>query len=313
MATQPTNPTAEPVTKPQSLLDSIAEEMAREQARVGSRYMPTLTPKQFTEREQLIKDLREMLVEGTDYGVIPGTEKPTLLLPGAQKVCAYFGYVPRYTFDVAIEDWSGAQHGEPLFYYRLVCDLEKDGKRVGSGLGSCNSWETKYRFRWMTNPPAGMDRDKLVTRDASLYEPAFAIKAKETGGKYGKPLSYWERWDAAIASGEAVKDETRKTKDGRPMTGYRMGGVEYRVPNESFPDTINTVLKIGKKRAYIDGTLSATGLSQYFHQDLEDMDPTGIDTGGHAVGTQAASDAVADRKVKAARAEPPADLPEELR
>lgn len=307
MSAQPSNP--EPVIREQSLLDRIAEETAIEQARVGARYMPTLTPKQFTEREHLIKELREMLVEGTDYGVIPGTEKPTLLLPGAQKVCAYFGYVPTYHFDVAIEDWTGAKHGEPLFYYRLVCDLEKDGKRVGSGLGSCNSWETKYRYRWMANPPAGMDKDKLVTRDASLYEPNFAIKAKETGGKFGKPLDYWARWDAAIASGEAVEDNTRKKKDGTKMFGYRMGGVEYRIPNENFPDTINTVLKIGKKRSYIDSTLSATGLSQYFTQDLEDMDTSSIDTAGQPHGTQAAADAVATRKL----AEPDPTLTDEIR
>lgn len=282
-----------------SLLDQIAEEQERTKANIASRYMPTLSPKQFTEREKLMKELREMLVENIDYGVIPGTEKPTLYLAGAQKVCAYFGYVPRYSYDAVIEDWDGSQYGEPLFYYRISCVLEKDGHPVGGGLGSCNSWETKYRYRWFQSLPAGMDASKLLTRDATLFEPGFAISKKETGGKYGKPMEYWQRWEAAIESGEATR-ETRKKKDGGDLAGYKMGGVEYRVPNDQFADTINSVLKIGKKRAYLDSTLSATGLSQYFTQDLEDNNEP-IDTGGHQTGTQAAANHVAQKKIADAK------------
>jgi hypothetical protein len=322
MATSQPNPQSteqSPVAKT-SLLDQIVEETERERAKIGARYMPTLTVKQFTEREKLLKELREMLIgptkehpEGVDYGVIPGTEKPTLLLPGAQKVCAYFGYVPRYRFDVSIEDWTGSSHGEPLFYYRLVCDLEKDSKTVGSGLGSCNSWESKYRYRWSAIPPAGVAESTLVSRDASLYEPLFAIQKGETAGKYGKPAEYWQRWKDAIESGVAVADNSRKTKTGTYMQGFRMGGTEYRVPNENFPDVINTVLKIGKKRAYIDATLSATGLSQYFTQDVEDLvertaAPEDIDTGGHPVGTKEAANHVAETKLKQADTEIPAEV-----
>src|SRR6185312_5705350 len=65
--------------------------------------------------------------------------------------------------------------------------------------------------------------------------------------------------------------------------------------NSDFADTINTCQKMGQKRAYIAATLSATGASQYFTQDLEDMD---IDTGGHAKGTQEAADYVRDQKLK---------------
>ena len=38
------------------------------------------------------------------------------------------------------------------------------------------------------------------------------------------------------------------------------------------PNTYNTVLKIAKKRAYVDCVLTMAGLSGYFTQDLEDMD-----------------------------------------
>jgi hypothetical protein len=44
-----------------------------------------------------------------------------------------------------------------------------------------------------------------------------------------------------------------------------------RVANPDFADVINTVQKIGAKRAYVGACLSATGASQYFSADLEDM------------------------------------------
>lgn len=40
----------------------------------------------------------------------------------------------------------------------------------------------------------------------------------------------------------------------------------------SHPNTFNTVMKIAKKRAYVDCVLTMSGLSGYFTQDLEDMD-----------------------------------------
>ncbi len=120
----------EVLTVEKSLLDQIAEETAR----VGARYMPTLTVKQFTEREKLLRELKEMLMEGVDYGVIPGTEKPTLLLPGAQKICTFFGYVPHYEVR-QIEEWTPDKYGEPLFYYDYTCVLLKDRQGVGEGRG----------------------------------------------------------------------------------------------------------------------------------------------------------------------------------
>lgn len=42
--------------------------------------------------------------------------------------------------------------------------------------------------------------------------------------------------------------------------------------NPDIADVYNTVLKMAKKRAYVDGILSATAASDIFTQDLEDMD-----------------------------------------
>jgi len=60
---------------------------------------------------------------------------------------------------------------------------------------------------------------------------------------------------------------------------YRYRGGEE---NPDIADVYNTVLKMGKKRAHIDATLTVTGAADLFTQDLIDEDSTG-DTGREPV------------------------------
>lgn len=282
------------MTQERSLLDQIAEETAR----VGARYMPTLTVKQFTEREKLLRELKEMLVEGVDYGVIPGTQKPTLLLPGAQKICTFFGYVPHYT-ETSIESWTADQYGEPLFYYKYICCLFKNNEAVGEGIGSASSWESKYRYRWVSAESAKqLGLENVPTRGGKSAEFKFSVEKAETGGKYGKPAEFWQRFKDGIANGTA-RSIMKADSKGVEREAWEIDTTLYRVPNSDFADTINTCQKVGQKRAYVAATLSATGASQYFTQDLEDMEH--IDTGGFAKGTQEAADYVRDQKLAAGK------------
>lgn len=52
----------------------------------------------------------------------------------------------------------------------------------------------------------------------------------------------------------------------------RYGRTKYRVEAPDPADKANTVLKMAKKRAYVDATLQVASLSDLFTQDLEDMD-----------------------------------------
>ena len=51
------------------------------------------------------------------------------------------------------------------------------------------------------------------------------------------------------------------------------GGSRKRIENEDIADCYNTVLKIAKKRAHIDATLTVTGAADLFTQDLIDEEP----------------------------------------
>ena len=77
--------------------------------------------------------------KGIDYGVIPGTSKPTLLKPGAEKLCRLFSLRPNYELIHFITDFE-----KPIFHYHFRCTLVRQGEVVGQGDGSCNSREKKY-------------------------------------------------------------------------------------------------------------------------------------------------------------------------
>jgi hypothetical protein len=81
--------------------------------------MPALTLQQATARYNLLVDFaKNILREGRDYGVIPGTERHrqegeppnpkdnTLLKPGAEKLCTLFGLAPVFERDGAVEDFE---------------------------------------------------------------------------------------------------------------------------------------------------------------------------------------------------------------
>lgn len=90
--------------------------------------------------------VKSNMISGHDYGVIPGTNKPTLLKPGAEKIAKLLGLCDRYEIIDRKEDW-----GAPFFRYLVKCQLcnVSSGVIVSEGLGECNSYESKYRWRWV--------------------------------------------------------------------------------------------------------------------------------------------------------------------
>ena len=79
------------------------------------------------------------------YGKIPGCgDKPTLLLPGAQKLLLTFRLAPEFYGEENPRD-LGKNHRE----YIIKCRLKhiNTGAFWGEGVGSCSTMESKYRYR----------------------------------------------------------------------------------------------------------------------------------------------------------------------
>lgn len=88
---------------------------------------------------QLQKIVRQKLVQNHDFGVIPGTDKPTLLKPGAEKILGMMGLRSEFDIVDSTRDWQ-----EGFFQYQVRCKLFAGDTLITEGLGSCNTKEKKY-------------------------------------------------------------------------------------------------------------------------------------------------------------------------
>lgn len=242
-------------------------------------FMPLFSVEQAVERKDQINEfIAKVMRENEDYGKMPGgQQKKVLMKPGAEKLCSIFGLSPRYEAECETEDWTGRDHNaEPFFYYRYRCQLYRGDRFMGEAVGSCNSWEQKYRYRWVSEDqlPADADKAALPSRGGrkTLFEFMFAFDKRETTGQYGKPEEHWQMFEKAIADGRARKS-TRTTKKG-DQVGWEIevDMTMYRIPNPDSADTVNTCQKMAQKRALVAAVLVVTNCSDAFTQDLEDQE-----------------------------------------
>lgn len=241
-------------------------------------YQPVMTIETALVRRQTIVDfVAKIMVKDQDFGVIPGTNsKPVLLKPGAEKLCNFFGLEPRFDPIEEVMDLTGQQHGEPFYYIRYRCTLTRNGVVMGVGEGSCNSWESKYRYR-------------EAQRVCPTCNAQAIIKGKE---EYG---GGWLCWKKRGGCGTQYGDNDPR------ITSQPSG----RVPNPDVADQVNTIQKMAQKRALVPATLLATSGSEFFTQDFEDNQPSDQQN------TPAQQEELAKRRI-AETAQPEPELAAEL-
>ena len=113
--------------------------------------------------------VRSQLVEGTDYGKIPGCgEKPTLLKPGAEKISVLLGLRSRFEISREIEDWENG-----FFAYSIRCALVTgSGETVTEGFGLCS---TKERRFGKGDPFSGANIALKMARKRALVDAALTV------------------------------------------------------------------------------------------------------------------------------------------
>ena len=118
--------------------------------------------------------LKRLLVEGCDYGKIPGCgDKPTLLKPGAEKILMSLGLTSSYDIVEHTEDFKD----KGFFSYTVKCTLERNGQKITEGLGQANSKEKKWAYEYVNEKdlPKGTDKEllkskKITTSNGTFYK-----------------------------------------------------------------------------------------------------------------------------------------------
>jgi len=189
---------------------------------MGSGEMAARLADMETKLDLVQKFFKRVMVKDTDYGIIPGTDKPSLLKPGAEKLLAL------YNFSSIVKEKNEVRDLKNGYYQaQLVIQIVHRGTgiAIAEGVGEASSFESKYRYRWSfeSDVPDGIDKKTLLSK---------TFESKRTNKEYKK----------------------------------------YRLENPDLIDQWNTVLKMAKKRALVDATLSATGTSGIFTQSEDDME-----------------------------------------
>jgi hypothetical protein len=102
-----------------------------------------LTAAQLKSRLAIIQDvMRSVMQRDVDYGVIPGTDKPSLFKPGAEKLCVTFRLSAASPDIEAVPEYTG-----DIRYRVRVPVSAADGTVLAVGVGECSTGEEKYRWR----------------------------------------------------------------------------------------------------------------------------------------------------------------------
>jgi len=94
------------------------------------------------ERNKMLQEyVEKMLKSGIDYGIISGSQKPSLYRSGAEKLIQAYGLSKQVSVVNRTECWD-----QGLFNYEVKVTLvnKKTGQIEAEGLGSCNTKEKRY-------------------------------------------------------------------------------------------------------------------------------------------------------------------------
>lgn len=237
----------------------------------GNAALATMSDAEFAIRIASMKTVRErmrqvkaaVLTPGVHYG-FPGAKSAEeiakaekngqtgLYKAGAEVILDFFGLVAGEP-TVEITNGDPLNTTSPTFVMHARVPIHRgdaSGPVVAVGIGAWSTWETKNRYRYAKRKCPACGLETLVM-----------MKEAKRGEFMGQATAWCGPRDGGCGAEFLQSDEK--------IAGQKPG----RVPNVDAADLLNTGVKMSKKRALVDGTISATSLSEIFTQDVEDMTP----------------------------------------
>ena len=127
------------------------------------------------QRQILAKTFETLMVSGIDYGKVDGCgDKPMLFKAGAEKAASVFDLAIKIELVKEIEDWD-----KEFFSYTIKAIVsDRSNRTLAECIGSCNSKEKKYRYRWIPEKFATEDQkaNKVSRKESKRYRGTFDIQ-----------------------------------------------------------------------------------------------------------------------------------------
>jgi len=150
--------------------------------------------------KMLAEFVRGHMVEGEDYGVVPGTNaKPTLFKSGAEKLNAIFGLAPIVEVVSRIEDW---EKGFVSYEVKVTLINKRNGQVEAEGIGNCNSRERRYK-----NQDAANVANTILKMSKKRALVDATLSATRASGMFTQDLEDMDLDDRSGGRGSVEREE----------------------------------------------------------------------------------------------------------
>lgn len=222
---------------------------------------------------QVVRDLmKEALVKGQDYGMIPGAKKPSLWQPGMQKLLNIFGYTAEFQIvdksendDIEWEyegyDYSSksmvAKQAKGKYQYTVRCDIMSGaGQVVAQSFGDARSTE---RGLEPSPPNAILKRAQKramgsAITNATMASEIFTVDMEDESHNGG-----------AAKRQSAQKPPPNTKKQAAQPRPHGNGGNEYTWPLGKTPEEAANLRAQGQKAQGYKGLPISKLPAQYLH------------------------------------------------
>jgi hypothetical protein len=169
--------------------------------------------------KMLAEFVRGHMVEGEDYGIVPGTNgKPTLFKAGAEKLNAIFGLAPVVEVVNRSEDWD---NGFVSYEVKVTLLNKRNGQVEAEGIGCCNSRERRYK-----NQDAANVANTILKMSKKRALVDATLSATRASGMFTQDLEDMDLDDRSGARRDAREDRggfvpAREAREqGEPNGGF---------------------------------------------------------------------------------------------
>lgn len=165
------------------------------------------------ERRKILKEfVQSQMLEGVDYGIIPGTKTQSLYKPGAEKLAQLFGVGVR----ISSKDKEIDLHQNfAMFSYTMEAYHLRTGTVIAQCEGSTNShekkWKTRYAAGAKEETPIGDIMNTLMKMAQKRGYVGVIIQATGASDFYTQDID-----DAEDAAANGVKTEPKRAKASVP-------------------------------------------------------------------------------------------------
>ena len=272
------------------------------------RALGLMDPAEFTREVEIIKAGTERMLAlqagllrgpadgkaGIDWDTIPGTPKPSLLQPGAERLAQFHRLIPEHRQQLTItpgrEGWPEevAVHTQTYLHHGSL-----EGPIVGSAVASCSSYEDRYLYK-TTERLCPKCSAPAIIKGKPEYAPRQQGRSGPVlPGYEGGGWVCWKGKKQTPGCGENFPDEDQR------IVGQAVGKAFVDNPR----GLINTITQISAKRGFVGAIRHTLGITDLFTQDIEEFIGQGGGDEGHSAPPAAENRATPPAQQRAA---PPA-------